>query len=76
METDKFYKHENCMDAFIFVLTVMPDGISENQIVYVHWMVQGVEGYWPCTQAERFLVKSEQMKKWHRYRPTGEYRYV
>jgi len=77
MEIEAFYKHENCMDAFIFVNTIMPDNKDDHSIiVYVDWMCQGTTGYWTCQNNDRFLIKLQDLKKWKRYRPQGEYRYA
>jgi hypothetical protein len=71
-EMHQFFKHINCMDAFIRVRTVVMDDHNA-AILYVDWMVQGMEKYWFTPAfSQRMLIRQDQYENWKPYEPKGE----
>lgn len=67
-----FFKHENCMDVFLVVDTVVMDS-GNVAIIYGNWMTQGTAKYWAASNRERIKIDKDQYKRWIPYTPKGEY---
>jgi hypothetical protein len=73
MKFDKheFFKHKNCMDAFIRVRSISVEG-NLKSIIWVDWMVQGIDMHWFTPElAKRTLISADQYDNWIPYTPTG-----
>ncbi len=73
-ENGKFYKHKNCIDAFIKADTVGFDS-GARCAMYAKWYSQGVHAYWCCQLAEPLIVTIEHYDNWEPYEPKGELYY-
>lgn len=70
-ESSDFFKHDNGIDAFLWVHTVVMDS-GEAAIVHAWWLVQGVEKYWWTGESQRIFIKKDQYEHWKSYEPKGE----
>lgn len=67
------WKHKHCLDAFIFVSTVIQDD-NNAAILHAHWMIQGTEGHWMATNRKRIFIRADHYDNWVPYEPKGLYR--
>lgn len=70
-EEGKYYKHKNCMDAFIQIRTVVIQG-NMKSIVWVDWLVQGMHNYWYTPTLPQYtFIQADQYDNWIPYEPKG-----
>lgn len=68
-----FFKHKNCMDAFICVMDTIQD-TGNKAILRVDWMCQGIETFWSTPiQNQRIFIKDNEYDNWVPYVPKGKY---
>ena len=72
-ENNLFLKHNNCIDSFIRIKSVITD-TGTKSIVWVYWMIQGVDGYWYASDVDRLFITKE-YENWSTYEPKGKLRY-
>lgn len=71
-QNNKYYKHKNCMDAFIRVNTVTHDN-GETAFIWADWMIQGIELHWHSPVFnKRLFILADQYENWLPYQPKGE----
>lgn len=72
-ELHDYWKHVDCMDAFICVSCVIQD-TGEAAILCANWMCQGALDYWMCTaQPQHLVIKRAHYSKWKRHIPKGRW---
>jgi len=65
-----YWKHSNCMDAFISIRKVAFDDDGKNAILDVSWCAQGTSSWWFCpVPVQRIKVTPEHYGKWCLYSP-------
>lgn len=70
----EYYKHSNCMDAFIYVQSVIQD-TGHDAVLVVAWLTQGTESYWLTPQfSDTIHVSESEYNKWKPYEPAGSLR--
>ncbi len=66
----KYWKHEDCMDAFISVKSVAFDDDDHNSILNVDWCVQGTAQWWfTPSPTQRIKITPSNYNKWKRHNP-------
>lgn len=68
-DSSQYYKHNKCLDAFIYVHEVLwDDGKIANLIAY--WLCQGVFKYWYCpVGAVKIFINENEYSNWEPYTP-------
>lgn len=70
MKFDKhrYWKHENCTDAFFRVDSVEHDsGEDRSSVLYGHWMIQGLFNHWYASDFHKISINSKNYDKWKPY---------
>lgn len=74
-DTQKYWKHADCMDVFISVTGVSFDDDGRHSFLWVNWMTQGTAGYWASSMGDRIKITPENYEKWKPYKIRGNYRF-
>lgn len=74
-DNHKYWKHDDCTDAFFQVISIAFDDNGSHARLYGCWMVQGTANYWHATSMEPINIKPKDYDRWKPYKPSGSYRY-
>ncbi len=74
-ESSIYWKHNNCMDVFFYIISVKKDNGIEATL-QGYWMIQGTVGYWTASHRDRINIGPKQYHNWRQYEPSGDERHV
>lgn len=69
---NRYYKHEDCVNAFIYVEKVSFDENGTHATVHAYWLTQDVDKPWFSSDRVRINIKPDHYNKWHIYEPKGD----